>query len=55
MAATKAIELKTAIPGPRSQEILTRKAQVVADPLSIYITVAPGEALGSLRLYSPEW
>jgi 4-aminobutyrate aminotransferase/(S)-3-amino-2-methylpropionate transaminase len=39
MAATKAIELKTAIPGPRSQEILTRKAQVVADPLSIYIPV----------------
>ena len=39
MAATKAIELKTVIPGPRSQEILTRKAQVVADPLSIYIPV----------------
>ena len=39
MAATKAIELRTAIPGPRSQEILQRKAQVVADPLSIYIPV----------------
>src|SRR5436190_144302 len=39
MAATKAIELLTAIPGPRSQEILQRKAQVVADPLSIYIPV----------------
>ena len=37
MAATKAIELKTAIPGPRSQEILQRKSLVVADPLSIYI------------------
>src|SRR5918911_1494787 len=37
MAATKSIELKTSIPGPRSQEILVRKAQVVADPLSIYI------------------
>src|SRR3954463_12087418 len=39
MAATKTIELRTAIPGPRSEEILQRKAQVVADPLSIYIPV----------------
>jgi 4-aminobutyrate aminotransferase/(S)-3-amino-2-methylpropionate transaminase len=39
MAATRSIELRTAIPGPRSQEILQRKAQVVADPLSIYIPV----------------
>src|SRR5207244_5436544 len=39
MAATKAIELKTAIPGPRSQAILERKARVVADPLSVTIPV----------------
>jgi 4-aminobutyrate aminotransferase / (S)-3-amino-2-methylpropionate transaminase / 5-aminovalerate transaminase len=39
MAATRSIELRTAIPGPRSQEILQRKAQVIADPLSIYIPV----------------
>ena len=39
MAATKAIEVKTAIPGPRSQEILARKEQVVADPLSVYMPV----------------
>jgi 4-aminobutyrate aminotransferase / (S)-3-amino-2-methylpropionate transaminase / 5-aminovalerate transaminase len=39
MAATKSIELRTAIPGPRSQDILQRKALVVADPLSIYIPV----------------
>jgi 4-aminobutyrate aminotransferase/(S)-3-amino-2-methylpropionate transaminase len=39
MAATRSIELRTAIPGPRSQEILQRKTQVVADPLSIYIPV----------------
>src|SRR5437763_5839022 len=39
MATTKTIELRTAIPGPRSEEILQRKAQVVADPLSIYIPV----------------
>ena len=39
MAVTKAIELRTAVPGPRSQEILQRKEIVVADPLSIYIPV----------------
>src|SRR4029450_237646 len=39
MAATKAIELRTAIPGPRPQEILQRKETVIADPLSIYIPV----------------
>jgi 4-aminobutyrate aminotransferase / (S)-3-amino-2-methylpropionate transaminase / 5-aminovalerate transaminase len=39
MAATKAIELRTAIPGPRSQEILQRKETVIADPLSIYMPV----------------
>ncbi|HYZ93203.1 MAG TPA: 4-aminobutyrate--2-oxoglutarate transaminase [Actinomycetota bacterium] len=39
MAATKAIELKTAIPGPRSQEILERKERVVADPLSVFLPV----------------
>jgi 4-aminobutyrate aminotransferase/(S)-3-amino-2-methylpropionate transaminase len=39
MATTKAIELKTAIPGPRSKEILERKDRVVADPLSIFLPV----------------
>src|SRR5437762_8690771 len=39
MAATKSIELRTAIPGPRSAGILQRKAVVVADPLSIYIPI----------------
>jgi 4-aminobutyrate aminotransferase / (S)-3-amino-2-methylpropionate transaminase / 5-aminovalerate transaminase len=39
MAATRAIELKTAIPGPRSQEILARKERVIADPLSIFLPV----------------
>jgi 4-aminobutyrate aminotransferase / (S)-3-amino-2-methylpropionate transaminase / 5-aminovalerate transaminase len=39
MATTKAIELKTAIPGPRSSEILDRKDRVVADPLSIFLPV----------------
>src|SRR5437763_1679651 len=39
MATTKTIELRTAIPGPRSEEILQRKQQVVAGPLSIFLPV----------------
>src|SRR5712692_9878994 len=39
VAATKAIELKTAIPGPRSKEILERKERVVAAPLSVFVPV----------------
>src|SRR5438552_10833858 len=39
MATTKAIELKTRIPGPRSQEILQRKERVIAEPLSIFLPV----------------
>jgi 4-aminobutyrate aminotransferase / (S)-3-amino-2-methylpropionate transaminase / 5-aminovalerate transaminase len=39
MATTKMIELRTAIPGPRSKEILDRKDRVIADPLSIFLPV----------------
>src|SRR5712692_2864488 len=39
MATTKTIDLRTAIPGPRSKEILHRKDRVVADPLSVYLPV----------------
>ena len=39
MAVTRAIELRTEIPGPRSKEILERKERVVADPLSIFLPV----------------
>jgi 4-aminobutyrate aminotransferase / (S)-3-amino-2-methylpropionate transaminase / 5-aminovalerate transaminase len=39
MAATRSIELRTAIPGPRSEAILERKARVVADPLSVFLPV----------------
>ena len=48
MAATKTIELRTAIPGPRSQEILRRKEQVVAEPLSIYLPIVIEEGRGAL-------
>src|SRR6478609_11155641 len=36
---TRAIELRTEIPGPKSKEILDRKARVVADPLSVFLPV----------------
>ena len=46
MATTKSIELRTDVPGPRSQEILARKERAVAGPLSVYlpIVVAEGRA-----------
>ena len=47
MAATRAIELRTEIPGPRSREILVRKEQVIADPLSIYLPIVIEEGRGA--------
>jgi 4-aminobutyrate aminotransferase/(S)-3-amino-2-methylpropionate transaminase len=48
MAATKSIEVRTDIPGPRSREILERKERVVADPLSVYLPVVIADARGAL-------
>jgi 4-aminobutyrate aminotransferase/(S)-3-amino-2-methylpropionate transaminase len=39
VAMTRAIELRTAIPGPKSKEVLERKARVVANPLSVFLPV----------------
>jgi 4-aminobutyrate aminotransferase/(S)-3-amino-2-methylpropionate transaminase len=47
VAVTRAIDLKTAIPGPRSQEILARKERVVADPLGIYLPIVIAEGRGA--------
>src|SRR6476620_1197563 len=47
MAMTRAIELKTAIPGPKSREILERKERVVADPLSVVLPVVIDQGRGS--------
>jgi 4-aminobutyrate aminotransferase / (S)-3-amino-2-methylpropionate transaminase / 5-aminovalerate transaminase len=47
MAMTRAIELKTAVPGPRSSEILARKERVVADPLSVFLPVVIEEGRGA--------
>ena len=48
MAATRAIDIRTDIPGPRSREILDRKTRVVADPLSVYLPIVVAEARGAL-------
>src|SRR3954451_1516472 len=47
MAATRSIQLKTEIPGPRSREILLRKARVVADPLSVSLPLVAAEGRGA--------
>src|SRR5689334_19188975 len=47
MAMTRTIELKTAVPGPKSREILARKERVVADPLSLFLPVVIEEGRGA--------
>ena len=47
MATTRTIELRTAIPGPRSKAILDRKDKVIADPLSIFLPVVIEEGRGA--------
>ena len=47
MAATRTIELRTDVPGPRSRELLARKERVIAEPLSIYLPLVIAEARGA--------
>src|SRR5512135_2605035 len=47
MAVTRAIELRTEIPGPRSREITERKERVVADPLGLYLPIVIAEGSGA--------
>src|SRR3954466_2490487 len=48
MVAMRSIELKTAIPGPHSQELLARHDAAVAKPLSIYLPVVVDHGRGAL-------
>ncbi|HLX31261.1 MAG TPA: 4-aminobutyrate--2-oxoglutarate transaminase [Gaiellaceae bacterium] len=47
MAITRAIDLKTEVPGPRSREIIARKERVVADPLGLYLPLMIAEGRGA--------
>src|SRR3954451_5076008 len=47
MAATRTIELKTSVPGPRSQAILDRLRVSVASPLALTFPVVAAEARGA--------
>ena len=47
MATTKAIELRTEVPGPRSREILERHERVVAKPLSLSLPLVIAEGRGA--------
>ena len=44
---TRAIEIRTAIPGPRSQEIIERKERVIAGPLSLVHPIVVAEGRGA--------
>jgi 4-aminobutyrate aminotransferase/(S)-3-amino-2-methylpropionate transaminase len=47
VATTRAIELKTDVPGPRSVEVLERLRESVAAPLAITFPIAAAEARGA--------
>jgi 4-aminobutyrate aminotransferase/(S)-3-amino-2-methylpropionate transaminase len=48
VAVTRAIELKTEVPGPRSRELAARKERVIADPLGLYLPVFAAEGHGAM-------
>jgi 4-aminobutyrate aminotransferase/(S)-3-amino-2-methylpropionate transaminase len=47
VAATRAIDLKTAVPGPRSRVVLERLGRSVASPLALTFPVVVAEARGA--------
>ena len=47
MAVTKSIEIRTELPGPRSQELLERKERVIAAPLSLVHPIFTAEGHGA--------
>ena len=48
MAAVRAIEIRTELPGPRSREIIARKERVVAAPLALAFPIVVDHADGAL-------
>jgi 4-aminobutyrate aminotransferase/(S)-3-amino-2-methylpropionate transaminase len=44
---TRAIDLRTELPGPRSREITRRKELVVADPLGLYLPIVIADGHGA--------
>jgi 4-aminobutyrate aminotransferase/(S)-3-amino-2-methylpropionate transaminase len=48
MVATRSIDLRTEVPGPRSRAILARKDKVIAAPLSVYLPVVVESGRGAL-------
>ena len=48
MAATRSIELRTEVPGPRSRAILERKERVIAAPLAVVFPIVAAAASGAL-------
>ena len=47
MATTKTIDIRTAIPGPRSREILARKERVIANAKTITLPIVAHEGRGA--------
>jgi 4-aminobutyrate aminotransferase / (S)-3-amino-2-methylpropionate transaminase / 5-aminovalerate transaminase len=47
VAATRRIQLRTEVPGPRSREVMARLATSVASPLAITFPIAAAEARGA--------
>ncbi len=47
MAATRVIDLRTEIPGPRTREILEREQRAVARPLIVHLPIVAAEARGA--------
>jgi 4-aminobutyrate aminotransferase/(S)-3-amino-2-methylpropionate transaminase len=47
MATTRAIDLRTAVPGPRSRAMVERKERVIAKPMSLYLPIVAAEGHGS--------
>jgi len=47
VAATKSIEIRTEIPGPRSRELLARGETSIAKPLQVYLPIFAAEALNA--------